>query len=137
MHEINIIQPCAIAIAIAPIAGDNHTFTAGDNHTLTCTVNSELPANLKWVRILNGHQFEVENTSTITVSAQIVSDRITKKTITFKSLLTSHGGRYVCVSRLNIWVRIALSTKELERTVKVKSKYFVAYITHHSCTKFT
>ena len=128
INEINITSPCV------PY---EETSIAGDNHTLTCTVNSDLPANLKWVRIIDGEQFEVENTSTITISKQIVSDNITKKRITFKPLLTSHGGRYVCVSVLTNMAPKLISTKELEYEVKVKSKYLMACINHHLCTKLT
>ena len=88
-HEIKITPHC------------EETSTAGDSHNLTCTVTSESPANLKWVRIINEEQVEVVNTSTITVSAQIVFDRITKRSFTFKPLLTSHAGKYKCVSVLN------------------------------------
>ena len=108
---------------------------AGDSHILTCTVKSESPANLKWVRIINGEQVEVVNTSNITVLAQIVSDRITEISITFKPLHTSHAGKYKCVSVLNNMGPKALSTKELECAVKVKSKYCSAYITHHYAYK--
>ena len=99
--------------------------TAGDSHTLTCTVNSELPINLKWVRIINEEQVEAVNTSTITVRAQTVFDnKFTQKSITFQPLLTSHAGKYKCVSVLNIIDPKALSTtKELDCAVKVKSKY--------------
>ena len=100
---------------------------AGDDHILTCTVNSELPANLKWIRIINKTQVEVDNTTTITVSAQIISDRITNKSITFKPLLTSHAGVYKCISVLNNMGQKALSTKELEHPVKIKSKYSYHY----------
>ena len=99
------------------------TFMAGDCHTLTCTVNSELPANLKWIRIVNGQQFEVVNTSTITVSMQNVLDAITKGSITFKPLNASHAGMYKCVSVLSNRGPKLLSIKELECAVKVKSKY--------------
>ena len=116
-HEIKITPPC------------EETYTAGDNHTLTCTVTSQSPANLKWVRIINGEQVEVVNTSTITVSAQIVSDRIAKRSITFKPLLTSHAGKYKCVSVLTI---SHFFTEEALYLVKVASKYIVmTNITHH------
>ena len=117
-HEIKITPPC------------EETSKAGDNHTLTCTVNSELPANLTWVRIVNGEQVKVVNTPNITVSAQTVSDRITKRSITFNPLLTSHAGQYVCVSVLNSMGPKALGTKELECAVNVKSKY--CYGLHYS-----
>ena len=97
---------------------------AGDIHTLTCTVQSELPANLKWVRILNGTKIEVVNTSTITVSAESVVDNSTTiKNITFNCLHTSHAGKYECISVLNNTDSKVLSTKELECVVKVKSKH--------------
>ena len=104
---------------------------AGDIPTLTCTVNSEFPANLKWVRIINEVQVELENTPNITVSKQIVSNKITKRNITFKPLLTSHAGKYKCVSVLNNYGPKLLSTKELEYAVIVQSKYCYDYITHH------
>ena len=128
MHEINITP--RVPYEEVSMAGDNHTYMAGDNHTLTCTVNSELPANLKWVRIINGEQFEVVNTSTITVSAHNVSDEITQKWITFKPLLTSHGGKYACVSVLYNISRRVQSTKELEYVVNIKSRCFMACITY-------
>ena len=103
--------------------GDNHKLTAGDNHTLTCTVNSDLPANLKWIKIINEIQVELENTPNITVSKQSVSDDITNRSITFNPLLISHAGKYKCVSVLNNYGPKLLSTEELAYTVKVKCKY--------------
>ena len=96
---------------------------AGDNHTLTCTANSELPANLKWIRIVNEVQVEVVSTKTITVQAQTAFDQFTKRSITFKPLLTSHAGKYKCISVLNNMGPKSLSTKELDCSIKVKSKY--------------
>ena len=115
-HDIMITPPFVTC-------EDNHTLMFGVNHTLTCTVTSDLPAELKWIGVINEIQFELENTPNITVSKQIESDLFKKRSITFDPLLTSHAGKYKCVSVLtNMGPRI-LSTKELEHEVYVKSKY--------------
>ena len=116
VHEVKITPPCL------PCEDNSHTLTAGDNYTLMCTVKSDLPGTLKWVRIKNGGQVEVENTPTIKVSAQTAFGMITEISITFKYLLTSHAGRYVCVSILNNISQKSLSTRQLECAVKIKSK---------------
>ena len=97
---------------------------AGDNHILTCIVNSEFPANLKWIRNINEMPDELENTPNITVSKQSVSDEITKRSITFNPLLTLHAGKYKCVSVLTNMGPKLLSTQEEEHEIYVKSKYF-------------
>ena len=134
LNKIEITPPCESTCEEA--------LMAGDNHTLTCTAISELPTNLKWVRIINENekeQIEVENTTNITVSAQIVSGKINKtttKTITFDLLLTSHAGKYACVSVLQNMGPNVVGTSQLECVVKVKSKYcYRTYIIHYYAYK--
>ena len=132
LNEITITPPCESTCEEAP--------TAGDSHTLTCTVKSELPTNLNWVRIISEtEQVVVENTPNITISKQTKSGLIpflTSKSITFNPLLTSHAGKYACVSVLNNMGQRAIGTSQLECAVKVKSKYcYRTYIIHHHAYK--
>ena len=117
-HKVTITPPC------------EDISMAGDRYTLTCTVNSDLAAKLKWVRIINGEEVEVVNTPNITVQAQTAfNNNSAEKSITFKPLATSHAGKYKCVSVLNITGPKILSTKELECAVSIKNATSLSILT--------
>ena len=96
---------------------------AGESHILTCTVKSTFAPNLTWVRIINGKEVEVVNTQNITIQAQTAfNNNSAPKSISFKSLHTSHAGKYKCVSVFNFDIDVPslLRTKKLDCAVNIK-----------------
>ena len=69
--------------------------------TLTCTVWCNAPVTVEW---LYENESKVVNTSTITVSEQRTLS-LNERNITFKPLLLSHKGIYVCTLRYKTFSR--------------------------------
>ena len=72
--------------------------------TLTCTVWCNVPVTVEW---LYKNENKVVNTSTITVSEQRTLSfiNLNERNITFKPLLLSHKGIYVCTLRYKTFSR--------------------------------
>ena len=79
--------------------GPDNPQLVGGSYSLTCVVTADLPPEVKW-RDGDGNEipYEDEETGGVFVEEKVVIGRTTRLTLRFRSLLTSHGGSYSCLS---------------------------------------
>lgn len=75
--------------------------SVGETFLLICTVtraeNVTGDINLRWI---GPDEIQVMNTSSVQVGSPVTSGAMTTLTLQFTTLLTSHGGEYMCQADL-------------------------------------
>ena len=75
--------------------------SAGETFSLTCSVtrgeNASGDISLRWI---GPDEIQVVSTNSIQVGPAVTSDAVTTLSLQFTTLLTSHGGQYVCEADL-------------------------------------
>ncbi len=99
------------------IIGSPNLLLAGETLTVTCNACSEFLPSLKWIDSKNDKMITIEGDVMIG-SPVLEGENCTSLSLTFNSLKTSQGGRYTCLSVVDI----PFSERKITRDVIVKSK---------------
>ena len=91
MFVVSVVPP---DVSVQATAGES---TAGQAYTLTCTVEKAdgvpLDPTVQW---MTADGVALESTGNIMIGAVETSGLTSTLTLTFDTLLTSHGGNYTC-----------------------------------------
>ncbi len=99
------------------IIGSPNPLLAGETLTVTCNACSEFLPSLNWIDSQNDRMITIEGDVMIG-SPVLEGENCTSLSLTFNSLKTSQGGRYTCLSVVDI----PFSERKITGDVIVKSK---------------
>ena len=106
---------------IVRIEGPRNPLKAGGSYSFTCVVTADLLPEVKW-RDGGGNDIQHEDEESgnigVYIDKKVVTGHTTRLTVRFRSLLTSQGGGYTCLSI----IRAPSSIQVGARDVTVKSE---------------
>ncbi len=113
---MTLLSPIVLS-HILTIDGSPNPLLAGETLTVTCNACSEFLPSLQWIDSQNDKMITIEGDVMIG-SPLFEGGNCTSLSLTFNSLKTSQGGRYTCLSVVDI----PFSERKITRDVIVKSK---------------
>ncbi len=97
---MTLLSPIVLS-HILTIDGSPNPLLAGETLTVTCNACSEFLPSLKWIDSQNNKMITIEGD--VMIGSHVLEGRnCTSLSLTFNSLKTSQGGRYTCVSVVDI-----------------------------------
>ena len=105
------------------VEGPENPLLAGESYSFTCVVTSDLLPEVNW-RDGDWNELtrEDEENRGVYVDKEVVTGHVTRLTLRFTSLLTSHGGTYSCSSTVAILSSIQVGTRDVIVKSKLASK---------------
>lgn len=98
------------------IEGPRNPLLAGGSYSFTCTVTADLLPEVKW-RDGDGNDIQYEDVEEsengVYINKKVVTRHTTSLILRFRSLLTSQGGSYTCLSIIRDPSSIQVGTRDV------------------------
>lgn len=108
------------------IEGASNPWLAGrSGYSLTCVVIADVAPEVQWMDGNNNQISTTDSASSVFVSEPVISESITRLTLNFSSLRTSHGASYSCLSVITVPSSVQVSLRD----IIVKSEFMHGSLT--------